>query len=142
MRKRMVALILCGVLTLTGNVQVFAADTTVDDATEISPRMENINYFNAYLQINGSGNAEFNCNVRGYSGTTTRIEISAKLQKYVDGNWVTLKTFTKGTDSYSVSLNDSYKVSKGYTYRIRATVHAYSNSSSETRTVLSNEVKY
>ena len=142
MRKRMVALILCGVLTLTGNVQVFAADTTVDDATEISPRMENINYFNAYLQINGSGNAEFNCNVRGYSGTTTRIEISAKLQKYVDGSWVTLKTFTKGTDSYSVSLNDSYKVSKGYTYRIRATVHAYSNSSSETRTVLSNEVKY
>lgn len=141
MRKRMVALALCGVLIFAGNTEIFAADAVPEETTDISPRMDCINRAIANLQINSSGKAELYCYAKGCSGIT-RIEISAKLQRYVDGKWVTLETFTKNSNSYMASLNDSYQVSKGYTYRIRATVHARSDSSSETRTVLSNEMKY
>lgn len=142
MRKRMAALVLCGVLALTGNAQVLAADVTSDDAIEISPRMENINQATAILSVDSAGNATINCKVSGPSGTTTHVTITAKLQRYVDGEWETLKTFTAESNSFWVSLNDSYRVSKGYTYRVRATVRADSDSSMETKTVLSREVKY
>lgn len=142
MRKRMVMLILCGVLTLAGNAQVFAEDIADMASMVVSPRMDYIDFASANLIIDSAGNATIRCSAQGYSGTTTRMEISAKLQRYVDGKWVTLKTFTANSNSYSVSLRDSYKVSKGYTYRVRATVHAYSGSSAETRTVTSSEVNY
>lgn len=55
---------------------------------------------------------------------------------------VTLETFTDEKDSWYMSLNDTYKVSKGYTYRVKAYVYAYSDSSSEMKIATSNEVKY
>ena len=142
MRKRMVALVLCGVLMLAGNAQVFAADMETDDATEISPRMDDIDQATAKLSVDSAGNATINCKVCGRSGTTIHVSISAKLQRYVSGEWETLKTFTAESNSILVSLKDSYKVSKGYTYRVRATFRADSNSSMETRTVISNTEKY
>ena len=78
------------------------------------------------------------------SGTSsvTKVSITAKLQQYKNGSWTTIKTFSKSKDSTSVTLSDTYPVTKGYTYRVQSTVTAYCGGASETRTVTSNEVKY
>lgn len=142
MRKRIVALVLCGLMIFAGNMTVFAADTTTDDLVDVSPQMEIINLYKADLVIDAAGNATIKGEVRGFSGITNRVKISAKLQRYVNGSWVTLKTFADEKNSWNMTLKDTYKVSKGYTYRVQANVYAYSDSSSEMRTVTSNEVKY
>lgn len=142
MRKRIATLVLCALMFFAGNTQIFAADMTKAAPIVISPQMENINRSTADLSIDTAGNATIKSSVQGFSGITNRVKISAKLQKYVDGSWKTIETFTAENDSYSVSLKESYKVSKGYTYRVRSTVYAYSDSSSEIKTVTSSEVKY
>lgn len=140
MRKRIVALVLCGLMVFVGSTPSIAADVTTNDPIVVSPQMENINRSTADLFIDTAGNATIKSSVQGFSGITNRVKISAKLQKYVDGSWKTIETFTAENDSYSVSLKESYKVSKGYTYRVRSTVYAYSDSSSEIKTVTSSEV--
>lgn len=142
MRKRIVALALCGLMAFTGSITVFAADTTTDDPIVISPQMENIKRTAANLSVDVNGNASITCSVYGFSGITNRVKISATLQRYVNGSWVTLETFADEKDSWYMSLNDTCKVSKGYTYRVQAYVYAYSDSSSEMKIATSNEVKY
>lgn len=142
MRKRIIALVLCGLMVFAGSIPSFAAVITRDEPIVISPQMENISQAVAGLSVDNLGNAKVSSYVSGFCGITTRVKISAKLQKYVNGSWETLETFTGEKDSWCMSLIDSYKVSKGYTYRVQATVYAYSDSSSEVKTVTSNEVKY
>lgn len=113
-----------------------------DDVTEISPCMDDIDQATARLSVDSAGNAAISCRVYSRSGTTMRVTISAKLQRYVNGEWDTLKIFTVESDSFWVSLDDSYKVSKGYTYRVRKTFRADNDSSMETRIVISTEVKH
>lgn len=88
------------------------------------------------------GNATVNYSVYGYQGTTTLVEISANLQQYSGSRWVTLKTFTAESGSHRTSLCEAFSVTKGYSYRVQATIKAYSGSASETQTVTSNETKY
>lgn len=142
MRKHIVALVLCGLMFFAGSTPSLAADVTTDDVITVSPQMQNIDQYTASLMIDAVGNATIKSTVHGFSGITNRVKISAKLQQYVSGDWVTLETFVAEKDSYSVSLKDTYKVSKGYTYRVQANVYAYSDTSSEMRIVTSNEVRY
>lgn len=142
MRKRMIALVLCGLVFFAGNTQAFAANIPTDEPIVVSPQMENILQVSASLSVDNTGNAQVTSYISGLCGITNRVKISAKLQKYVDGGWETVQTFTGEKDSWWMNLNDSCKVSKGYTYRVRSTVYAYSDSSSEIKTVTSNKVKY
>lgn len=78
----------------------------------------------------------------GASGIATRVTITAKLQQYVNGTWVTVNTFTLDENSYAGTLSESCHVSKGYTYRVSATVCVRAGLSGETQQVTSREVKY
>lgn len=138
--------VLCALLLFSNGTPVFA--TTYDTATPsvasfaVSPRMDYIAQANGRLYIDSDGIATVSCSVYGYQGTTTRVEISASLQQYKDGKWVTLETYTAEADSHRTNLSETYKLSKGYSYRVRATIKAYSGSSSETRSVTSSEATY
>lgn len=142
MRKHIVALVLCGLMVFAGSTPSFAADVTTDDVNVISPQMECIDQATTELSVDSNGNALVTSYVSGLCGIINRVKISAKLQRYVGGNWVTVKTFTNETNSWLMSTKDTYKVSKGYTYRVQANVYAYSDTSSEMRIVTSNEVHY
>lgn len=142
MKKRIVALVLCGLMIFAGSIPSFAADVTTNDPIVISPQMEYIARAVASLTVDSSGNAIVTSHISGSQGITNRVKISAKLQRYVNGRWVTLETFTDEKDFWYMSLKDTYKVSKGYTYRVQANVYAYSDSSSEMRIATSGEVKY
>ncbi len=94
------------------------------------------------LYISSSGTATVDATIVGYQGTTTKVDITANLQQYKNGSWVTLKTFTSTSATYRADLSETYNVSTGYSYRIQATVKAYSGSASETQTMTSSVAKY
>lgn len=146
MRKQIISLTLCCIIFLAGGTQISAAEpnTSVPNVMNfaISPLMEYIAQASGSIYINANGVATVDCDVYGYQGITTRVEIDANLQQYKNSRWVTIKTFTVESNSHRTSLSNTYSVSKGYSYRVQANIKAYSGSSVETRTVTSSEAKY
>lgn len=142
MRKGL-CIIICALLLINCNINVLAADQkTYAMPTDpgISPMMEYIARSTAKISADTNGLATINCQVYGYMGTTTRVEIVAKLQRYVSGRWVTIKTFTTASNSHRGTLSETYSLVEGYSYRVQATVTAYSGTATETDTVTSGTV--
>ena len=144
MRKGL-CIIICALLLMSCNVYVFADEVEtcampVDPG--ISPMMEYIARSSAKISADENGLATINCQVYGYMGTTTRVEIVAELQRYVSGRWVTIGTFTAESNSHRVTLSETYSLTAGYNYRVQATVTAYSGSAVESDVVTSGMVSY
>lgn len=146
MRNRIIVLAFCCFMLCAGSVQAFAAESSTDVSVPvnftISPLMDYISQASASLYIDSNGVATVKSSVYGYQGITTRVEISANLQQYKGSQWVTIKTFTAESDSHRVSLSNTFSVTKGYSYRVQATIKAYSSPSVETRTVTSSVATY
>ena len=143
--KRLFALLLCLSLLLSAVPAAFAAGAeplALPTEPEIMPLWEQITNTMATLSINESGQAKIFCYVYGTSSSTTKVKIEAKLQRSWGLFWITEETFTVEKDSHIASINESYTVESGHTYRIKATVTVYNGTDSESATVKSNEVEY
>lgn len=144
MRKGL-CIIICALLLMSCSVCVFADEVeprAMPVAPGISPMMEYIARSSAKISADENGLATINCQVYGYMGTTTRVEIVAELQRYVSGRWVTIGTFTAESNSHRVTLSETYSLTAGYNYRVQATVTAYSGSAVESDVVTSGTVIY
>lgn len=104
--------------------------------------MNYISRTSCFLYINSNGKATTECSVYGYQGSTTRVSITANLQQYKNGRWITIKTFTQNSNSHRGSLSETISISKGYSYRVSAQVKAYSGSSVETRNLTSKQTRF
>ncbi len=128
-------------LTLTPAVSM--AETAViplnnQQETEIAPCMLYIQKVTNVLNISGT-TATVNCSTMGSSGEATKAKITAELQCKNGSSWTTVKTWTDTQNSYRASVYETYTVTKGKTYRIKATATVWEGSQSETQTVYSNE---
>lgn len=142
--KKLLALLFLFCILCTSFLNVSAAEV-IDMKTPqstLAPRMDYIAYASCNIYINSSGEATVKASINGYQDTTTKVTISAHLQQYKNGNWKTIKTFSSSKDSYRTNLSGTCSVSKGYSYRVQATVKAYSGSKSETKSVTSGEADY
>ena len=146
MIKKMILLMLCLCFLSSSSTKVFAEQINKEQAlgqeSIIRPYMDYIARASCFLYIDSSGKATTDCSVYGYQGTTTKVSITANLQQYKDGRWVTIKTFTNSVNSHRASLYETATISKGYTYRVSAEVKAYSGSNVETRSLTSSEASY
>lgn len=146
MIKRIMPLALCLCLLCGGSMRTFAeqviGEEILEEETVIRPYMDYIARASCFLYIDSSGKATTDCSAYGYQGTTTKVSITANLQQYKDGRWVTIRTFTESANSHRASLYETTTISKGYTYRVTAEVKAYSGSSVETRSLTSSEASY
>lgn len=143
--KRLFAFLLCISLLLSAVPAALAAGAeplALPTEPEISPLWELISENRAKLSINESGKATISCYASGYSGATTKVKIEAKLQRYWGIFWITEETFTVEKNAYMATLNETYIVESGHTYRIKATFTVYNGTASESATVKSNEVEY
>ena len=146
MKRNLISVLMCCFVVLSfAQVQALEiADniSTYDtDNSYVSPYMDYISHANSNIYIS-NGKATISCSVYGYQGITTRVKIDAKLQQYKNGKWVIIDTFSKESNSYRVSIDETSSITKGYKYRVQATVKAYSGSSVETRTVTSSEAEF
>lgn len=143
--KRLFALLLCFSLLLSAVPAAFAAGAkplALPTEPEITPLWEQISSARAVLSVNESGRATVYCSAQGTASSTTKVKIEAKLQRSWGLFWITEETFTVEKDSHIASINESYTVESGHTYRIKATVTVYNGTDSESATVKSNEVEY
>ena len=141
MKLQAIMLCICGILFFNGGIPVSAAE--VDACTyDVIPRMMYIDAASANLAISSNGIATVKSAVYGISGITTNVAISARIERYQNGRWVTVRTFDKDSSLFYLLLSEQCQVSNGYTYRVVANVQAYTSSASEGRTVVSREVRY
>ncbi len=108
----------------------------------VSPRLTYIMRAGCNLSISSGGQAAVDGSITGYSSLVNSVAISAELQRLVNNQWITIKTWSKSADSYLLTLSETMQVSKGYTYRAQVTVTAYSGSSSETQVLTSKQIGY
>jgi len=131
-------------LALLVSLCPFVAVTPVYAATAdpgITPLWDQILYCSADLTIDANGTAQLHC--IGYGNAdTTKVIITAKLQRSRGLFWTTVETFSTESNLAAATLNESYNVDAGYSYRIKLTVTVYSGTSSESDTVKSNTVEY
>lgn len=147
MKKRnLISIFVCGAVMLSlGQANALEPVKGVaiynSNNSSISPRMDYISRASASIYIS-KGEAIVSCSAYGYQGITTSVKIDAKLQQYKNGKWVSIDTFSKESNSYRVSIDEKSSITKGYKYRVQATVKAYSGSKVETRTITSSEANY
>lgn len=125
------------VLSLADEVTLEDNNIVIEDTI---PRYQYISSARSNISIDSKGVATISCTALGISGVK-KIEITAYLQQYKNGNWVNVASWSgSGTDNCLVSKTKS--VSKGYSYRVSSKITAYKGSLSENITVNSNTVTY
>jgi len=143
MRKKFIAMMITVILLTNLFIVTAEAQTEVFIGNKIiiSPMYTYISNAEALLSINSSGKAKPEVYVTGNSEVTS-IKASIFLQQYRNGSWTTIKIWNESSNSNILNFVDIYDVSKGYEYRVRATVTAYSGQKSESTTLTSNSVRY
>lgn len=139
--KKLLATICMGAMVLT-SVPAVAMATTADNSVnqqenELMPCMTYIQRTGCTLVISGT-TAKINCSLTGIS-SSTKAKIIAELQVKNGTNWIPVKIWTETQDGDEISVDESYSVTKGNTYRVKATVTVWEGSQSETQNLYSSE---
>lgn len=141
--KKTAATVCLGAAVLALTLAVSMAETAmkpVNAQTEnaISPYMLYIRQTTSVLSISGT-TATVDCSTLGVVGEATKAKIIAELQVKNGSSWTTVETWTDTQNSYRASVYEAYSVTKGKTYRVKATATVWEGSQSEIQTVFSNE---
>ena len=87
------------------------------------------------------GTASAYAKVRGNYGTVTKVSANMYLEKYNNGKWPTVRTWSDSKNSNVFELSRTTSVAKGL-YRVRTVFTVYSGAKSETITRYSSNVRY
>ena len=79
--------------------------------------------------------------VLGDSVDATKAKVIAELQVKGSGGWTPVAIWTDTQNAYRASVEETKSVTKGNTYRVKATVTVWEGSKSETQYVYSGEEK-
>lgn len=82
------------------------------------------------LTINNAGVAKSRAVITGIPGTTTKLSATMNLQKYSNGSWQTVQSWSDSSTSNSLTISKSKTIAHGK-YRTHTVFKAYRNSKSE-----------
>ena len=119
MKKKSIAFALSLILIVSLFApSAYAADTGANTFV-ISPRYTNISTFSVSFSISSTGLASCYSKVIP-SSVTYNTSLTIELQRYSNGSWSTIKTWTGSGDGV-YSLDKTHYVTSGYSYRIYVT---------------------
>ena len=123
MKKRVFTLIVCVTLLLSClmPMQAFAADEDDLQINLMTPMLVYITTATSSFEI--SGGVAYMSTLMTASGVD-ELRLTSYLQKYVNGSWSTVTSWSKTVSGNSGSLSSSYSVTSG-TYRVRSYFYAY-----------------
>ncbi|MDF2686577.1 MAG: hypothetical protein K0S55_1759, partial [Clostridia bacterium] len=130
-----VAICLCVLCVVPANA--LSEDSKIDEV--MTPNYLYTAVTSTHLSIS-SGTASISASINGIMGTTTRTQVYAYLEKYVNGSWTSLYMFYASADTFYCDLFGYYSVPSGYSYRVRASYYAYAGSAYENIVAFSNTV--
>lgn len=102
------------------------SENSNEDGVVIQPYFTNIYSFYSYFDIDGNGKGMIDATLDGHGGDNGRI--IAKLQRYRNGSWKTIKTYENTSTTSDCSLSKIHYVTKGYTYRVLFYGYIYNES--------------
>ena len=114
----------CGVGYAAENPEQIVSVKTSNDV-----RMLYVSFTDCNLDVHANGLAEMYGSVNAKPGVD-RVKISMYLQRYNNG-WSTVKHWVNEYKGTYGSMNKSYYVTKGYTYRVLVYFYAFEGSESE-----------
>lgn len=141
MEKRIISIVLSMHILLIPCFSYADADLDAPVGEKIMEAYSYTSTVSTTLSISGTGLAKPRAVINGLPGTTTKLHVTMQLQKYSNGSWETVQSWSSSTASNSLALSKSKNVSHGK-YRTHTVFKAYHNSSSETITKNSGIVTY
>lgn len=140
--KKTAAAICLGAAVLTSVPAVSFAETAVEPVSqqgiETAPRMQYISSAECSLKIDGT-TATVDAWVNGDVLTATKAKVIAELQLKNGSSWIPVAIWTDTQDGFKARVYETKTVSKGCTYRVKATVTAWEGSQSETQIFFTEE---
>ena len=115
MKRRILSLV--ALVLLMTSILVIPA-SAVDETSTVTPRYVNIMGFNASINVNSSGKASCYSFVET-ANTSYNIHLELTLQRYKDGYWTNVKTWS-GDGTGELEMDKSWYVTPGYYYRTAA----------------------
>ena len=130
--KKIIATVLLGGMFLTIPVAVMA--------NEIMPCWLYVVEAENDFSITGT-TATVDCRVTGDYGEATKAKVIAELQlESGTDNWIAYGTWVDTQNDYEASVYETKSVTKGHTYRVKATYTVWEGSQSETVIIYSDEI--
>ena len=144
MLKRTLAMLLIALslVNIVGNnIYAISTEESYPETKIISPRYTHVNLIAAGLIISDAGYATSYGSVQlsqnGYSSTLT-----CELQRYNNGSWTTLKTWTAtGSTMFGADVEGHYYITSGYNYRSHVTAVIKDSSGKTVETVICDKEK-
>ncbi|KXG77107.1 hypothetical protein [Thermotalea metallivorans] len=130
-------LLILSVLTSTA---LATGETSATPESVVSIQYVYINQASTSLTISASGTAT----VYGYVQKTPagkNIYLTSTLQRYSNGSWTDVKSWSKSSTSSSASILETYQVSSG-TYRVETYYYVSGDGGYESDTIYSKTVTY
>lgn len=115
MKRRIFSLVAL-ILLMTSMLAIPAA--AAEETPAVTPRYVNIALINASINVNSSGKASCYSFVET-ANTSYKISLTLGLQRYENGYWTTIKTWS-GSGTGEVTMDKSWYVTPGYYYRTAA----------------------
>lgn len=130
-RLSLLTILLLSVLSVAptfadGSNIVFDSPKTAGDLI-ITPNFVSIMTFSNDFSLSSQGKASVTSYVTAIG--VNKCSITVDLQRYVNGSWTTIKTWTETNNNSYCSLGKSYYVASGYQYRMTAYASVYNNGS-------------
>lgn len=110
----------------------------INSANRITPMYLYIVDWDNSLTISGT-TATVDCWVKGKIGSATKAKVIAELQEKNGSSWTTVRSWTATSNSYKAEVFETATVSRGKTYRVKATVTVWEGSPSDSQIVYSPE---
>ncbi|OCN01401.1 hypothetical protein A7X67_02025 [Clostridium sp. W14A] len=143
--KKFISAIILALLVISQSLPAFAAEKTVsrDSTVPIHVNFVTIRLLQSGLTVDSSGKASCTGKATLYSSSDS-AQLSVQLQKYSNGSWSTVKTWSKVVQGNTpTNIVNSYYVVNG-TYRVSCTIKVYNASGAllETQTAYSSTKTY
>lgn len=120
----MFSIVLCFVL-LVSALPCQALGLVKDPQGVVRPMFTYIDWFTANLDITGTGRADIDVSI--CASGSERTGVRADLQKFIQGSWTTIKTWSVTNNSGICTMSNSWYVDTGYAYRVVAYGYVYRN---------------
>ncbi|NLM22259.1 MAG: hypothetical protein GX207_11060 [Peptococcaceae bacterium] len=126
MRKRTVVLVLALLILCLAPMQMFAVQANQAANLEIGPLWVNIVRFSNFFDISSNGLAQIDTSLLARSNING-VVINASIQRYANGNWQTIKSWTNTSNGYIGDLTENWNVVSGHYYRLVSNGTVYQN---------------
>jgi hypothetical protein len=95
-----------------------------------------------WMDINSSGKATMVSDMDTYTGTVTKVKMTNYLQRYQNGSWTTVNSWSQTTTGTYGYWSDTYYVYSGYNYRLLTHYYAYNGTTLLESTSLTSGTVY